>query len=360
MVLPVQVVLLHALVTQPVAGELGSADLAPVFNLANKLRETLHCEPVAPGADIPAEQRRAASEYVYLAGMYALAASRYPTSIPRGDREEQIDDLVLDAAATYEHAYDCAPDDASSLHRAVALLSARVDYLTARAHPDAERLHQRAEQLRHKLPPPPRCPSCPPSPPCPACEKPAPPRGYRGLHAGRLTLSAGLGGGAGFFSANPGGALGLFSSRFAFGPRFPLGARKRHVLGAGVEYVLHVVVAHDMPATISGPANIHQAGPYLAYAFVPHPHFALQVHGSLRVTAGSVGPKSFVDLNPGGSASVCTLGMALCASVGGFASSTGGMNAYSVMLEVDAFRVVDLALTRRQVTRQPGPRTSSR
>jgi hypothetical protein len=348
----VHLALLHALAAPPPAEELGSADLAPVFNLANKLRETLRCEPVAPGADAPAEQRIAASEYAYIAGMYALAASRYPTDITRGDRDEQIDDLLLDAAAAYERAHDCAPDDhVASLHRAVALLSARVDDLAARAHPDAERLRQRAEQLQHKLPPPPQCPHCPSAPPCPACETPAPPRGYRGLHAGRLTLSVGLGGGAGFFSTNPGGALGLFTSRFTFGPRFPLGPRKRHVLGAGVEYVLHVVVADDTPAETPGPTNIHQAGPYLSYALAPHPHFALQVRGSLRVTAGSVGTKNFVDLNPGGGASACTLGMALCAGVSGFASSTGGMNGYSVTLDIDAFRIVDLALTRRRTTR---------
>jgi hypothetical protein len=349
----VHLALLHALAAPPPAEELGSADLAPVFNLANKLRETLRCEPVAPGADAPAEQRIAASEYAYIAGMYALAASRYPTDITRGDRDEQIDDLLLDAAAAYERAHDCAPDDhVASLHRAVALLSARVDDLAARAHPDAERLRQRAEQLQHKLPPPPQCPHCPSAPPCPACETPAPPRGYRGLHAGRLTLSVGLGGGAGFFSTNPGGALGLFTSRFTFGPRFPLGARKRHVLGAGVEYVLHVVVADDMPATDPG-THQHPSSRSLTWPTPSRRTLTSRCRSAARCGSppGRSGPKSFVDLNPGGGASACTLGMALCAGVSGFASSTGGMNGYSVTLDIDAFRIVDLALTRRRTTR---------
>lgn len=360
MILPILFVLLHALATQPAAEELGSADLAPVFNLANKLRETLRCEPVSPGTAVPAGQRAAASEYAYIAGMYALAASHYPTDITRGDRDEQIDDLLLDAAAAYERAHDCAPDDhVSSLHRAVALLSARVEDLAARAHSDAERLRQRAEQLQHKLPPPPQCPRCPSAPPCPACETPTPPRGYRGLHAGRLTLSVGLGGGAGFVTSHPGGALGLFTSRFAFGPRFPLGARKRHILSAGVEYVLHVVVNDNTVAEILRPANVHQAGPYVSYAFMLHPHFALQVRSSLRVTAASIGPTNFLDLNPGGGASACTLGMALCAGISGFASSTGAMKGYSVTLDIDAFRIIDLALIQRRAPRQPDRRTAN-
>ena len=105
MIPPVHLALLHALASQPAAEELGAADLAPVFNLANKLRDTLRCEPVAPGSDVPAEQRAAASEYAYIAGMYALAASRYPTTITRGDRDGQVDDLLLDAAAAYGRAH---------------------------------------------------------------------------------------------------------------------------------------------------------------------------------------------------------------------------------------------------------------
>lgn len=342
------------------APPLSGDDLAPVHKLANTMKARLQCTPVEPGSAPPATNVSAAAEYAQVAGMYAFTAQHYPAD-QRGDRVSQINDLIDDAALAYERAYDCAPGRESAFYllRAIELIDARAQHLIQVEHHDADNPHvqelfARRDRLRAKLPPEPQCPVCLQCTPCPT--PPPPPTGYRGLHAERLALSIGLGGGQAWLGRGVDGRLALLTLRTAFGPRFVLGARKRHILGAGIHYALQAVIRYSSDsipvAPTPHPSAIHQAGPYLDYTFAPHRDFSVQGHLVLSISAGIVWfddagtlrNYSISAVTPGGGVALCTLRGVLCARMHAYGSvlvDTRPFTGYDVTLGFDVFRLID-------------------
>ena len=329
-------------------------DTIAVLRLARTTNARLRCSPVEPGAPASAANISTPAEYGEIAGMYAYAATHYPP-VTKGDRVSQINDLVDEAARAYQSAYECVPGmhSALHLHRAIHLLRTRVEELG----PTDERAQQFAAQitkLQAALPTPPACPTCET---CATCPPPPPPTaGYRSQYAERVALSIGLGGGQTFIGGPVSRTLGHFTLRFALGPRFVLGERERHIMGAGLHYALHAILQVD-GAPPSRPSAIHQAGPYVEYGFIPHPQISFHANVGLAVTAGVVAldpndieqPHSFQSINLGAGAAVCTLGASLCARLQGRGSVTQDstkMAGYDVTLHLDFFRLTDLLLTR--------------
>ena len=342
------------------APPLSGDDLAPVHKLANAMKTQLQCSPVEPGSAPPPTNVSAAAEYAQIAGMYAFTAQHYPAD-QKGDRVSQINDLIDDAALAYERAYDCTPGRESAFYllRAIELIGARAQQLVQGEHRDAGDPHvtalfTRRDRLHAKLPPEPQCPVCLQCTPCPA--PPPPPTGYRGLHAERLALSIGLGGGQAWLGKGVDGRLALLTLRTAFGPRFVLGPRKRHVLGAGIHYALQAVIRYSSDSIPVAPtprsSAIHQAGPYLDYAFAPHRNFLVQGHLALSLSAGIVWfdddgklrNYSISAVTPGGGGSLCTLRGVLCARIHAYGSvleDTRPFTGYDVTLGLDIFRLID-------------------
>lgn len=332
-------------------------DTASVLRLARTTKARLRCTPVEPGAAPTPENVATAAEYGSIASMYAFAATHYPPEA-KGDRVSQINDLVDEASLAYQSAYDCNPGlhSALHLHRAIDLLLARAQQLTP-ADERAQQFSTRIAQLQAKLPGPPPCPTCPDCPNCPTSPTPNPQSGYRGRYAERIGLGLGLGGGQTLLRGPSSATLDHFTLRLALGPRFVLGPRKRHILGTGLHYALHAILRVDSISP-AHPSAIHQAGPYLEYAFAPLPKISLHANAGLQITAGVValdpnfdgGRSSFHAFNLGGGAALCTLGTTLCARVQGHRSITRdstGLAGYDVTLHLDFFRLADLLLDRR-------------
>ncbi|MBZ5709316.1 hypothetical protein [Nannocystis pusilla] len=347
------------------APALGREDLAPVHKLANTMKGQLECNPVEPGVAPPAANVEAAAEYAHIAGMFAFAAQHYPAD-EKGDRVSQINALIDDASLAYERAYDCAPSlsNAFYLLRAIELLGSRVVHLVQvekldESAPRVQELVARRDRLRDKLPSPPQCPVCIKCETCP--KPPPPPSGYRGLYTGRLALSLGLGGGQARLGGERAGVIGHLTLRTAFGARFVLGKQERHLLTAGLHYALQAGLSYasdSLPAARPPrPSAIHQAGPYLEYAFAPHPHFSVHGHLSLSISAGVVWFEAagglrnlgFSSLTPGGGGAICTLRGVLCARGHGYGSvlQKNSLTGYDLTLAVDLFRVTDALLARR-------------
>lgn len=350
------------------AGEpLTREDLAAVRRLANARKSELSCSPVEPNAAPPADNVASAAEYARIAGMYAFVAMHYPSDAP-GDRASQINDLIDDASRAYERAYDCVPGEANAFYllRAIELIGNRVVHLIkvqghAEDTPRVSELAARRDHLVARLPAAHQCPVCLASErECPAPEVRT---GYAGLHQGRLALEVAFGGGQAFLGGVSPGRLSHLTVRLHFGPRFVLGARHRHVLGAGVLYALHPVLRHDSETLPSGPpvraSALHQAGPYLEYAFAARRHFSLLAQAELDVTAGVVWfdrgaesrPISFHAVGGGGGIGVCTLWSALCLRGRGYASVGATLKGYDVTLGLDVFRLADKIVGRREASK---------
>lgn len=348
-------------------------DLAPVHKLASGVKEQIQCSPVEPGTAPPRDNIAAAADYAHIAGMYAFTAQHYPTD-EKGDRVSQVNDLIDDAALAYERAYDCVPGSESAIYlmRAIELVGGRARHLVevekhAEDSPHVQDLLARRDRLRGKLPPEPQCPVCPQCDACPPV--PPPPAGYRGLYAGRLALSVGMGGGQAWLARGVDGQLDLFTFRVAFGPRFVLGARKRHTLSLGLHYALQAALRYasgSVPlAATRRPSVIHQAGPYIEYTFAPHRYFAVQGHLALSIGAGIVrfaevgAPREFAfyALTPGGGGALCTLSGVLCARVHAYgtviARDARTLTGYDATLGVDVLRLVDKLVD----DRRPAPST---
>ncbi len=350
----------------PARSELSGKELALLRKIAASLRSGIECRPLQAGVRPPQENIVAAAKYAEIAVMFAVVARYYPHEID-GERVSQINDLIRDASLAYERAYECTPGEEHAFYlvSAIGLLDEQLrslvekEYL-AKDDPSVRELTERRDHLVGKLPPRDHCPVCEACQECPE----AAPAGYRGLHGDRLALSVGLGGGEAFLTGPRAGRLALMTFRLGFGPRFVLGARRRHVLGAGGQYALQSVMSVRVGAgdalSPPRPSVLHQAGLYLEYGFVAHRHVSVHAHGAMHVSAGLIwydegeaAPRgySFLSLNPGGGAALCTLWTALCARahVAGSAVTRGRptLVSYDITLNVDVFRLVDAMLARR-------------
>lgn len=175
--------------------------------------------------------------------------------------------------------------------------------------------------------------------------KDTPQRGYRARWSERLALSVELGGGGGnirFRDAAEVPVASLFVAGLAPGVRFVVGARRRAILLTGFHYGFFRIqgegreepnAAHSLLARLGAGARLHPRW------FSAHLAFELGV--GVVTGVGTFG-RGLI----GGSASLCTWGEALCASVRGLGSSGGSVyfNTIVGLVGIDIFRIVDNAL----------------